>query len=355
MNNKNVLIYPYDSDYEIFLKYSALKNSLKFSFLIYGYEIRNHNHKYNKYIIHELSKEVIENTDYIYITESAEKLSIDMIFSVLKNFVNKKVIVSNKYYCKPDIIDFCENNHIKVTEVDELKKFLQIIDVSNLNGKKLYKCNVPIISILGLSPNTQKFELQLYLRQAFLSKGYRVGQIGSRHGCEILGFHSYPNFMTDKNYTEVEKIYLYNNFIKEIELKENPDVIIISSPNAVMPLSDRQHFNFGMDAYEICNAVKSDFVIMATPNGEYNDDFYKEISIVCKYKHNIAIDMFFISDYVAISQSLEDEQVAFSKIDTKNNKSKYFYVCNSKDIDQSDTLANIVEDTLLDYNSVVQF
>ena len=122
MNNKNVLIYPYDSDYEIFLKYSAVENSFKFSFLIYGYEIRNHN--YNDFFIHNLSKEVIENTDYIYITESAEKLSTDMIFSVLKNFINKKVIVSNKYYGKPDIIEFCENNHIKVTEVDELKKFL---------------------------------------------------------------------------------------------------------------------------------------------------------------------------------------------------------------------------------------
>ena len=69
MNNKNVLIYPYDSDYEIFLKYSAVENSFKFSFLIYGYEIRNHN--YNDFFIHNLSKEVIENTDYIYITESA--------------------------------------------------------------------------------------------------------------------------------------------------------------------------------------------------------------------------------------------------------------------------------------------
>lgn len=357
MNKKKVLIYPYDSDYEIFLKYSTLENSLKFSFLIYGYEIRNHNHKYNNFFIHELSKEVIENTDYIYITESAEKLSTEMILSVLKNFANtdKKVIVSSKYYGKPDIIDFCKGNHVELIEINELKTLLNFADTTNLKGKKIHRVNTPIISIFGLSPNTQKFELQLYLRQAFLSKGYRIGQIGSRYGCEILGFHSYPNFMTDKNYTEVEKIYLYNNFIKEIELKESPDVIIISAPNAIMPLSDRQHFNFGIDTYEICNAIKPDFVILTTPNGEYNDDFYKQIATVCKYKHNFEVDMFFISDYVAISHSIEEEQVSFSKIDVKNNKSQIFPVCNSTDIEKSNTLASIIEDTLLDYNEIVQF
>ena len=64
--------------------------------------------------------------------------------------------------------------------------------------------------------------------------------------------------------------------------------------------------------------------------------------------------MFFISDYVAISHSLEDEQVSFSKTDVKKNISETFKVCNSTDI-QNDTLANIVENTLLDYNEFMQF
>ena len=356
MNNKKILIYPYDADYEVFLRYNNLQNHFDFSFLIYGYDIRNQYENNNTCFVRELSKDIIRNTDYIYITESAEKLSVDIVLSVLGNFVGagKKVLVSDEYTGKPDITDFCESNDIEFVEVDNLKKVLNIADKPDLKFTKIQKINTPIISIFGLSPNSQKFELQLYLSQVFMNTGYKVGQIGSRHGCEILGFHSYPDFMTNKMYTEKEKIYLYNNFIKEIELNENPDVIIISAPNAIMPLSNQQHFNFGIDAYEICNAIRSDFVILTALNGEYNDDFYQEITTVCKYKHNFEIDMFFISDYVAISHSLEDEQVSFSKTDVKKNISETFKVCNSTDI-QNDTLANIVENTLLDYNEFMQF
>lgn len=355
MIKKKILLYPYDAVYEALLNYNSLSEFFDILFLIHGYEIRLNNNTYKKFFTYGLTTDEINALDYIYITESANKLSMETVLNTLNSFANtnKQLIISNQFHEKPELESFCKENGIRVMELSDLQKYIGSVDEIALRGIKLYKINVPVILILGLSPNTQKFELQLYLRDKFINKGYKVGQIGTRECCELLGFHSYPQFMTDRKHSEVKKIYLYNNFIKEIELKEKPDVIIISAPNAIMSLSERQLFNFGIEAYQICNSVKPDFTILTAPNGEYNDDFFKEMMTVCKYKHNVDVNMFFVSDYVAISHSIEDDEVSFSKIDVKNNHSDIFNVCNSADMYTS-AVFNTIEHTLLDYNEVVQ-
>lgn len=39
---------------------------------------------------------------------------------------------------------------------------------------------MPIISVMGVGYNVSKFDVQLYLREMFLKKGYKVAQIGTK-------------------------------------------------------------------------------------------------------------------------------------------------------------------------------
>ena len=60
------------------------------------------------------------------------------------------------------------------------------------DNTNMYKFDVPIIMVAGIGKNSQKFEIQLYLRNQFQEMGYKVSQIGTRPYCEMLDFHSMP-------------------------------------------------------------------------------------------------------------------------------------------------------------------
>lgn len=53
----------------------------------------------------------------------------------------------------------------------------------------------PIISVMGVGYNVSKFDVQLYLREMFLKKGYKVAQIGTKKISNIMGVYSIPDFM----------------------------------------------------------------------------------------------------------------------------------------------------------------
>lgn len=110
---------------------------------------------------------------------------------------------------------------------------------SNSNQhEKISKIETAIIFVMGITERTNKFEIQLALREKFLELGYRVSQIGSKNCCELMGFHSFPKFMSATNLSEVEKIVMFNKFVKKIETEESPELIIIGIPGGTMKVSN---------------------------------------------------------------------------------------------------------------------
>lgn len=51
----------------------------------------------------------------------------------------------------------------------------------------------------------------------------------------MLGFYSFPSFMYDSNISEVNKVLMFNRFVRKIEKVEAPDIIIIGIPGGIMP------------------------------------------------------------------------------------------------------------------------
>ena len=175
-----------------------------------------------------------------------------------------------------------------------------------------YDINTPVIAVLGAYQDTDKYEIQLALRNELLEKGYQVSSISSRRDSSILGLHPFPEFMYVNTINEADKIVRYNHYIKQIELTENPEVIIIGVPGGAIPFDQYNHNNFGILTYEISRAVNCDCGIMALPYFSLQvDNNYDKIAKEIYNRFRISIDYFHIS---AITEDITQDSFVKSFI-----------------------------------------
>lgn len=211
------------------------------------------------------------------------------------------------------------NKFINLSKEYNVKFDYLVNDINYVKqDKRQEKISVPIITVMGIGENCSKFETQLIIRRLLLDEGYKVSQIGSRQGCELLGFYSFPQFMFIKDYNEVEKIDNFYDFVIDIQNKENPDIIIIGIPGAIMPLNEKHSMNYGITAFEIFHAIKSDFNILNLWCDFYNDEFIEKISNVLEYKLHTLLDCVCMSNICIDNKSNISSILQYNVL--KNNK-----------------------------------
>lgn len=193
--------------------------------------------------------------------------------------------------------------------------------VKKCEVESIHRIETPVIFIMGMCERTHKFEIQLALRENLLKMGYRVSQVGSRSYCEMLGFHSMPNFMYSCSIPEYHKIILFNHYIKSIEVNEAPDVIVIGIPGGVMTFSNEFTNKFGIMAFEISRAVTPDASVLSVLYEDYKPEYFKELYLSLRYKLGAEIDVYNLAN------------VKFDWEMAKQIKSTMFYGVDSKFID----------------------
>ena len=178
-----------------------------------------------------------------------------------------------------------------------------------LNG--LENIEVPVIAISGIMENTDKFEISLIIRELLIKSGYKVSQIGSRSYCELFDFISFPQFMLNPQIDEIKKVYLLNDFLKQIINKEKPDVLIITIPGGIQSFSDEFPEKMGILPFLAFKAIQPDYMILCTLYGEYQLDYFKEISRFCYYTLGCPVDCFHMSNLVVdIVDSKHDKKLS---------------------------------------------
>ena len=156
-----------------------------------------------------------------------------------------------------------------------------------------------------------------------MEDGYNISQIGSKEYSTILGFHSFPDFMYKSNLSEVEKIIAFNHYVKNIEITEKADVIIIGIPFGIMPFDNQFNNNFGVMLYEVSNAIVPDYVILSMTFREYDSQDIDEIKKIMKYKFGCEVDCFNLSNTrIDWNGSKEFLKKIYTKISTKLVDSK---------------------------------
>lgn len=240
------------------------------------------------------------------------------IGSIDFNLFDVLILVDNAFYSHSFIKDCIERGK-KIVNVEEIEK----IDVENIHAiLEKQSVSVPIIFVMGITPYTEKFHVQIALRKAFANNGYKVSQIGSKSYSGLFGFHSYPSFMNEPM-DNTERIMLFRKYVKYIEQQEQPDLIVIGVPGGIMAVNKKHYFDFGMTAYMVSQAIEPDYVIMSMLYSKsYTIEQLEEINQTCKYKFNFEIQSFHLSNTLLDPTSLKSERLTFIKIGNKKYTEK---------------------------------
>lgn len=200
-------------------------------------------------------------------------------------------------------------------ESNKKERYPNIITRQNSNEAKYIKeIKVPVIFVLGLYGNLDKFAVQIALRKILKKNKLIVSQIGTRNYCEKFGFHSFPQFMFEDELSAIDKVFEFNEYANQIVEREKSDVLIIGVPGAYGKLNNDHPLDFGIIPYLVSQAISPDFCVMCTFYSEKNnEDFLKLISESCKYKLGFAIDCFHMSgNYINFQDTKEFHEVKYS-------------------------------------------
>lgn len=222
-----------------------------------------------------------------------------------------------------------------------------------LYGTEIKKIDKPVVLVIGTGDRTNKFDIQLIVRECFQKKGYTVSQIGTKGYCEYLGFHSFPNFMYS-NLQVTDRILGFNHYIYELSKSENADVIIIGVPGGLMPYSEKYNNDFGYLNFMVSNAVVPDYVVLATTYVDYNRDYINAIVDSLRYKYEYDVDAVFIGNSSInwdVTESLDT--LTYVTLD-KNFIDEEVRKCNAYSVYDSDSIKQFSEqliNTLVGYDN----
>ncbi|BDB02995.1 hypothetical protein CBOS2020_30690 [Clostridium botulinum] len=291
-----VMLYPYDMESYPIVKYQELIHGLDIFSLVSpkgwgltGREVNTHNKCLR---ISDNFSEKLAECGTVWFVDS--KNDIDFNKYILPKIKEADKLGKNIVYTRKFIND--EEDLIRTNASNYSLVQDNYYDCGYVVSPQLYDIDVPVVFVAGVTEYTDKFEIQLAMRQEFMKRGYRVSQLTSRKIGHLFGMHSIPSFMFDKKFTETEKILKFNYFVKEIEMIENPELIIIGIPHNLLQVSQMFVGDMGVLGFEISQAVLPDCIVLSTMYGEYNYEKLLEIGKEASTRLGKSIDYYNISN-----------------------------------------------------------
>ncbi len=362
MKKEKLLIYPYDGEFSPILRHKNLIENYNVVRLEsprgWGLTGRDGGEAdgggYLGITVTSDFEKSLDLCDAILFSESRNQVDFDKfimpkVISSIKR--GKNIIFTIPLDCNTYniILGECEKGRVDFKyygiPIDQEKSYK--IDV---NSEFLYNIDTPVIFVLGIGERTNKFEIQLALRENIIKMGYNVIQIGTRGYCELLGFHSFPEFMYGGMLSETNKIALFNHFIKKLETNEKPDVIIIGVPGGIIPFNNKLTNRFGVLAYEVSQAVTPDSTVFSWYYEKYSTEYFNKMIDSIKYRLGCKVDCYNLTNVMfdwnnsrlenkMLYISLDSKIVDTEKIRHKELNISVFNVLNQKDaFDMADCL-----------------
>jgi peptide maturation system protein (TIGR04066 family) len=254
--------------------------------------------------------------DSLLLVNSDNELDFDKFIlpKVIECAINKKTILLARDITEDEknkISSVCSEYNTKFEDLSKMR----VAFSDPLFSENLKDLNTPVVLVCGTSKNTSKFEIQLAIREELINRGYQVSQIGSRPYCEMLGFHSWPKFMQGKDYSENEKIILMNHFVKCIELKDNPEIILIGLPGGIFSTDKNSTDEFGMTAQELTQALLPDYCIISMAYNKYKEEYFDVLKTGVKGRYDVEIDLYNLSNiYMDIQEYKNTGKISYLKL-----------------------------------------
>jgi len=174
----------------------------------------------------------------------------------------------------------------------------------------LSRIGVPVIAIMGQGENTQKFEVQLGLREVFQRMGYRVLQFGTKHYSEIFGMHCYPEC---NELPLWKKIIMLNKHFAQLIEETKPDVMILGVPGGMMPVNAIHHNLFGEIAIAVCEAASPDIAIVSFYENLVTDGMIEMSTKYAEGRLGSSIDYVHVSN-CKMSAPVDQQTVSYLRV-----------------------------------------
>lgn len=189
----------------------------------------------------------------------------------------------------------------------------------NIVENEIKKIGTPVIAVFSITENINKFHTQLELHRYIKENDYKASVVCSRSYGNFLGFHSVPDFLFSATMPEADRIIRFNEFIRKIEQVEQPDVIILGVPGAILPTSRKMHNYFGVIPYYITRAVEPDAAILCGCAGNYSEGYLQMLDNICKYRFSTDVDgMLLDNTIIEFHGQGTPESVSFMHVPPKN-------------------------------------
>lgn len=369
--NERLLIYPYDMEFTPVLRHKSLLTEYDISCLVspngWGFTgkdagIADRGPDIGITVSSDFEK-ALDLCDTVMIVESHlpfdfEKYIFKKIISAVKSKKNIICSLSLNKEAIEKISSMCNCEGVYFKYFDGNQSFLSEEIV--IENESIEEIDIPVILTVGIDEKTNKFEIQLALRDKIQKSGYKISQIGTRPYCEMLGFHPFPSFMYGNEISDVNKVLMFNRYIKNIEKTEEPDVIIIGVPGGVMPYNRMITNKFGLLAFEVSQAVIPDVVIASLLYEDCKPEGFDEYTNLFKYKLGFEVDFFNISnmqfDWLKANEEYVKSYISldYKFIDEKKEKyiSNKIPVLNILNKDDSNRMADQTIDKLIGYADV---
>ncbi|EPR13698.1 TIGR04066 family peptide maturation system protein [Ruminiclostridium papyrosolvens] len=344
-----LLVYPFSRDDNCIAKYRNMLRGYELTSLVClegAYENSTDAGEFD-----EVKPGLIITDDYnMEIDKCDVVLLLDISFDELKdtyikrinNAISKnKIVITNK-----KIYDFC----LKEFSGNKNIRILDNIQESGVNyftyDKRMTQPDIPVLTVMSIGENCNKFEAQLDLRRKFQDKGYKVLQFGTKDYCDLFGFKKLPSFLMSKDISIDKKIYMFNYYINREVLKDDYDVVIIEVAGGLLPVNRYVTNYFGEIPLIVSSALNIDInVLCSYHNDEIKVENLYECRNFCKGRLGCFTDYYYMSDrQFRISYDHDIEYFILDRENCVNN----IPVINDETLKFCHVLDTDVKDNLLD-------
>lgn len=243
----------------------------------------------------------------------------------------KKKVYLSEHLAKNYDIDFY-NQKIGILQGSEI--------VNDLDLSYQEKINIPIISVVGMGENSDKFNLQVKVKKAIEKQGYKVLFICSNVLGSFLGAESIPGFVFSEKLSLPVKIGMFNHWLYNLQKEAHADVILLGCPGGILEFDEYESNYYGEACLVISNAVPVDIGILTIyRNLGLNTQTMEKLSLFCQEKYGLAVEDFVIAEQIF-------------KIDHEFRKIRYYQnsdaMFDTEDLMKNGHVAMIENDEMVD-------
>ena len=207
-----------------------------------------------------------------------------------------------------------KDNHVR-TPFSYNPEYLTLDELKTNTIGKLYSPQAPVVFISEAISGLDAFEITLGMTNYIRQEGYRTVTIAEKSLGGLLNIKSTPEFMWGCKMDDNDKVYALNQYIKQLEQKEKPDIIVIQLPGSIMKFNDKLTAGFGILPYLIGLAVQADYMIFCSNFLTIEPIYFEKLSERFDHQIGIGIDAIHVSNVmVDVGASMENRQFSIVRI-----------------------------------------